>query len=229
MRAGRQVAEGRVYFVLAGLDPVERAAAGELGFEPFGAELARPFATDAPDLEQAYDGFRRCALPMLRQTAGLEPVPWEDALVTFLEAVRHRKPAWWLAGSAALAVRGLGVRPRDIDIITDGSGARALGELLAPHLVEPVVHNEGWVAGWWGRAFPGARLEWVGDVRTGVDEPEPVDYGPAAAARLEQVTWRGHRIQVPPLDLQLAVANRRGLTGRARLIEAALGRHRASR
>lgn len=55
-----------------------------------------------------------------------------------------------------------------------------------------------------------------------MDEPEPVDYGPAAASRLEHVTWRGHRIAVPPLDLQLAVANRRGLADRARLIEAAI-------
>lgn len=222
MKAGRLAEQDRTYFVLADLDPIESAAAAELGFEPLGAHLVKAFPKDAPDLEQAYEGFRRCAPEMLRQTAGLEPVPWEEALATFLQAVRHRELSWWLAGSAALAVRGLAVTPRDIDVITDGDGARALGDLLGPHLVEPVVHNDGWIAEWWGRGFPGARLEWVGNVRPGVDLPEPVDYGLAAAAQLERVVWRGDQIQVPPLRLQLAVAYRRRLSGRARLIEAAL-------
>lgn len=223
MRTSRLDADGRTYFVLADLDPVERAAARELAFEDLDGELAKAFPRDARYLDEAYDGFRRCATAMLRQTAGLDRVPWEEALAAFLEVVRHREVRWWLAGSAALAVRGLAVAPRDIDVITDGPGARALGGLLAPHMVEPVVQNDGWIAEWWGRAFPGARLEWLGDVRPGMDQPEPLDYGPAAAARLDRVTWRGYQIGVPPLRLQLAVAHRRGLADRAQLIEAAMG------
>ena len=223
MRTRRLDTASRTYFVLADLDPLEREAARDLAFEDLDGEMAKAFPRDAPDIDGAYDNFRRCANALLRQTAGLDPVPWEDALVTFLELVRDRDVRWWLAGSAALAVRGLAVSPRDIDVIVDGQGARALGELLAPHVVEPVVHNDGWIAEWWGRAFPGARLEWVGDVRPVVDEPEPVDYGPVAAARLDHVTWRGHVIRLPPLRLQLAVTRRRGLADRVRLIEAALG------
>jgi hypothetical protein len=89
--------------------------------------------------------------------------------------------------------------------------------------VEPVVHNDGWIAEWWGRALPGARVEWVGDVRPVVDDPEPVDYGSVAAAQLDRVTWHGHVIRVPSLQLQLAVTRRRGLAERVRLIESAIG------
>ena len=222
MRTRRLDTADRTYFVLADLDPAERRAARELAFEDRDGELAKGFRPDTPHLDQAYDNFRRCAMAMLRQTAGLDPVPWEHALATFLTTVRGREMRWWLAGSAALAVRGLPLAPRDIDVIVDGPGARALGELLAAHLVEPVAHTDGWIAGWFGRAFPGARVEWVGDVSPAVDAPNPSDFGPHAAAHLDHVRWHGHDVPLPPLPLQLASARRRGLTARARLIEAAI-------
>jgi hypothetical protein len=116
---------------------------------------------------------------MLRQTAaGL--VPWEEALLIFLDRVD--RVDWWLAGSGALAVRGIDISPRDLDVITDAAGAQRLGELLADALVEPVCASEGWIARWWGRAFLGARVEWVAEVASSVDDPDPVDFGPTAAA-----------------------------------------------
>jgi hypothetical protein len=30
---------------------------------------------------------------------------------------------WWLTGSDALAVRGVDVSPRDLDVVTDAAGA----------------------------------------------------------------------------------------------------------
>jgi hypothetical protein len=222
MRTGRVDVDGWTYFTLAGLDAVERAAARDLGFEEFDGGVARRFPRDTASLDAAHANFERHAAAMLRQAAGLDPVPWDRALAALLDRLRHASVDWWLAGSAALAVRGLAVRPRDIDVIVDGPGAVALGVVLADHLVEPVAPSDGWIAGWWGRAFPGARIEWVGDVRAAVDEPEPVDYGPVAATRLERVRWRDDDVRVPPLALQLAVARRRGQAGRVALIEAAL-------
>ena len=148
---------------------------------------------------------------MLRQTAS-GVVPWEEALLGFLDRVD--RVDWWLAGSGALAVRGVDLSPRDLDVITDAAGAQRLGELLTDALVEPVFTSEGWIARWWGRAFLGARVEWVAEVAASVDDPDPVDFGPTAAANLERVRWRGHELRVPPLELQLAVAARRGLSDR---------------
>ena len=55
----------------------------------------------------------------------------------------------------------------------------------------------------------------VGDVDPSVDSPEPSDFGPVAAGKLEVVDWHGFKIRVPPLDLQLRVSERRGLFERA--------------
>ena len=48
----------------------------------------------------------------------------------------------------------------------------------------------------------------------------PVDFGPATAARLETVAFEDWMIRVPPLDLQRAVNQRRGLTERVAMIDA---------
>jgi len=63
-------------------------------------------------------------------------------------------------------------------------------------------------------------LEWLSDPRP---EFEPHEQGTAARERLETVTWRGWEVPVPPLDLQLIVALRRGLADRAAMIREAMG------
>jgi len=205
-------------FLLTAVEPELREAAAALGFLRDGDAFIRTFPEDAQWLDVAWCNFVRHAQAMLRQTAS-GVAPWDEALTALLERIEGVD--WWLAGSAALAVRGVEVSPRDLDVITDAAGAERLGELLVDALVEPVFAGDGWVARWWGRAFLGARVEWVAEVASSVDDPDPVDFGPVAAANLERLRWRGHDLLVPPLELQLAVAERRGLTERVEAIQRA--------
>jgi hypothetical protein len=210
------VARARRQFVLTAVDPDLREAATALGFDQVGDAFVRTFPERARWFDEAWPNFERHVETMLSQTAS-GVAPWDDALIAFLERVDGVD--WWLAGSGALAVRGVDVSPRDLDVITDARGAQRLGELLVDALVEPVFATDGWVARWWGRAFLGARVEWVAEVAPSVDDPNPADFGPVAAANLERVRWRGHELLVPPLELQLAVCERRGLTERVEAIQ----------
>lgn len=160
---------------------------------------------------------------MVLQTARVQPVPWEQALQAFLDLVEPFAINWWLAGSAALAVRGLDIAPRDFDIVVNDAGAQTLGVVLQGYLVEP-VSNVDWFCNWWGRAFLHARFEWVGGVDERADTPVISDFGPSAASQLECVNWHGRMLRVPPLDLQLEVSKRRGLSDRVEQIEQLLGR-----
>ena len=65
----------------------------------------------------------------------------------------------------------------------------------------------------------GARVEWVGGVGPAADQPDPTDFGPTAAAQLDPVHWRDHKLRLPPLPLQRAVSLRRGLHERVKLID----------
>ena len=89
----------------------------------------RAFPSDAPHLERAWDNFQRLLPPWLRQMAGLEPVPWSSALEVVCTRLATRSVDWWLTGSAALAVRGVAVRPRDLDLVVAGEHARVRGRL----------------------------------------------------------------------------------------------------
>lgn len=209
--------EFRLVHVPDELLPAVRKAA--FVFSERGGHWFKRFPPGTPHLDRAWSNFVRLILPMLRQTAGLDPVPWAAALD---EVCRRLTPAgvdWWLTGSAALAVRGAPVTPGDLDLVVSDADAHRVGDLLLDGLVEPVVPAD-WFCSWWGRAMLGARVEWVGGVGPSADEPAPTDFGLVAAARLEAVPWRDWSIRVPPLDLQRAVSVRRGLVDRVELIDA---------
>jgi hypothetical protein len=215
-------------FILTDLDPAYHQAAEELVFSQEAVGWVRTFPADTPHLERIYHHFERFAEEMILQTARIHPVPWEQALLRLLQRLDGNNFQWYLGGSAALAARGLDIQPRDIDMVVAEADAQRLGEVLLDGLIEPVLPvgkilpTEEWFGNWWGRAFLGARVEWVGGVDERADTPDISDFGPTAAARLETITWRGYTLQVPPLDLQLAVSERRGLTERVTGIRRAL-------
>ncbi len=188
----------------------------------------RSFPAGTPHLDRAWGNFERLLQPWLRQSAGLDPVPWEQALETVCRRLDGAEVDWWLVGSGALAVRGIGVLPKDLDLVVAGDDARRVGDLLLDGLVEPVAPAH-WFCDWWGRAVLGARVEWVGGVGPAADEPQASDFGLVAATNLEVIGWRGWAVRVPPMSLQRSASERRGLTERVRLIDDWAGRddHRA--
>jgi hypothetical protein len=192
-----------------------------MDYERVGTEWRRAYPVDAPHLEQAWQNFDRHIGMVLRQAGRLEPVPWRAALRELCRRTDGQPVSWWLTGSAALAVRGAPIEPGDLDLVCDVPDAVALGDLFADCLLEPVVPAAAdSISDRWGRAFYAARIEWVGGVRSFVDEPDASDFGPAAAKRLETVIFERWQVRVPPLDLQRAVSARRGLTDRVVMIDA---------
>ena len=202
-------------FVVSEADPLFHEALRGLAFQQDAEEFARSFPAETPDLESIYKYFTDSLASIPRQKVQLEPVNWEHILGAFLERAAAHMSDWYLVGSAALAVRGLDVQPGDVDLVTSERDAETLDELFRNERIEPLQRTDGWIWSRFGRAFPGGRLEWVGGVNARADTPRPCDFGLTAAARLETVAWRGAAIRVPPLDLQLAVSERRGLQQRA--------------
>ena len=184
----------QIYFMVAELDEAYHETVRKLEFEPVDGGFARCFPADSPHLERIYATFARSVADVILQKAGVRSAPWDRVLDMVLRLMEAHDITSWLVGSTALAVRGLDVSPRDVDLVVDEVGAHRLAELLLDDLIEPVTPVETWSASWSGRAFPGALVEWVG----GVDEHH---YWGATANR-ETITWRGHRLHVPPLDTE---------------------------
>jgi hypothetical protein len=203
-------------FVVRTDEPEFADALRELVFQESGREFVRSFPSDSPDLVRIYERFSSCLEPLLLQTIRREPAPWDAGLLELIRRVNGTGLDWFLCGSAALAVRGLDVAPRDIDLVVDD--APQLGGVLDDVLIHPVVYAPGWIADWFGRAFLCCRIEWVAGVQPQADDEYPTETGPTAASRLETVDWEDHAISVTPLDIQLDVNERRGLDDRVEKI-----------
>ncbi len=191
----------------------------KMGWKPLEETAFTRRLTASPDVERIFANFTRHLETMILQSARLCAIEWELALETFIDRVSGTGVGWWLYGSGALAARGLDIVPGDLDFsVEDG---RVVGEALDDLLVEPVTGMVGWIADSGGRAFHGALVEWLsGPHPTGMDPPHEQER--AAAAHLERVQWRGRDVFVPKLEIQLAVATRRGLDDRCAMIRRAL-------
>jgi len=214
----------RALFVVHVDEPDLRRALRDLDFVEAGGAFVRAFPGDAPGLHESYVRFKRTLGDLLAQATGRQVTPWEDALDAAAMRLRPSRADWFLAGSSALAVRGIEVVPRALDLVV--ADASRAAEALRDVLVEPVTENRPgtWISRWFGRAFLHARIEWIAGVDPAIDTyAAPNDHGPEAASRLEIVRWRGHDLALAPLDLQLAVAERRGLTERVGAIRDFLG------
>ncbi len=206
-------------FVVRTQDAVYQDRLVKMGWRPAGhGSFSRRLRASA-DVDRIFGNFTEHIVEMLEQSARRRPIPWDAALAEFADRVQHTGLRWWLYGSGALAVRGLDIEPGDLDLAVDD--AHLAGAALSDILVEPVTSAVNWVADSGGRAFHGALIEWLSGAHPTGRTP-PHEQEPAAAAHLEQISWRGRIVPVPELQLQLAVAQRRGLQERCELIYRAL-------
>jgi hypothetical protein len=210
-----RVTEAGSFFVVRTADSAFRDVLPGLGYSASDDEFARRFPADAPDLERIYRSFEQRIEELLEQTARERPVPWRHALSELAARLERAGVEWFVSGSAALAVRGIDVEPRDVDFVaTDHT---AVAEALTDALIEPPLYDRErrWIAAWFGRAYLKARVEWVAQVYPDYDEwGAPNEIGPSAARRVERVRWNGRSLLLAPLARQLAVNEKRGLDDR---------------
>jgi len=136
----------------------------------------------------------------------------------------QRGVRWWLVGSGALYVRGLDVKPHDIDVMLDKTETEKIRAMVAPYIVEPFHHVTGWVVKGFGVVNYRYRIDFAFEPEEWVDGQDPVDFGPYAQERVEPVAWHGHQILVPPIELQIAPNEARGRYDRVALIREYLGK-----
>jgi len=220
MRFARRTVGENTEFWVFDVDPRLGTALETLVWEPRDGGWVKSFPRPVPEqAARAFANVQHLLEPLLRQYLGMTAVPWEAALDGVCGRLESGGVDWWLCGSAALAVRGAAVVPRDLDLVVADTDAVGVGGLLADGLIEPVC-PAGWpISKWWGRAFLHARVEWVGGVTPAADEPQVTDYGPTAANSLRAIRWRDWDVRVPPLHLQRAVSARRGMADRVALID----------
>lgn len=65
-----------------------------------------------------------------------------EALRIIYQKLKDQKIKWILVGSTSLALQGVRIRPKDIDILTEKAGAFKINRLLKEYETEPVELKE---------------------------------------------------------------------------------------
>jgi hypothetical protein len=210
-------------------NPDQQTALEELGFPP---DLVQRYPPGTRYFDRAVANLRQVVDRMVRQNAPQAPADWSQAFRDLLPRADQARIPLVVVGSVALAIRGVDVRPGDIDVLTTEEGADALAESYQDALVVPLATIEGF--GRFGRAFTGMRVEWLGNPARAQEGPWPL----AAAAWSVASPFEGVWWESPPstntAGLRPRTARRvhRGeLAGRASVIEAqdVMGRNHSDR
>lgn len=207
-----------VLFVISDYSPEYRPVLESCFYSPEGGSSVKRFPKHVEHLDKVMVAFEQHAEEMFSQMGYLRPIPWEDALLAFIDRVGATDIDWWLTGSCATAVRGMPIKPHDVDIMLRSADIDRIRTTFGDCIVEPIVSSKGWVVDFFGVVFLHARIDLAFDPQGFVDNPDPADFGPYAMNHLERIDWKGHTIKVPPLDLQLAVNERRGRSDRVQAI-----------
>ncbi len=89
-----------VKFVVRTDEPTYRDRLVKMGWQPTSnsGEFTRRLDA-APDVEEIFERFSRHIETMVRQSARLDPIDWEEGLCEFVDRVDGSGLRWWLYGS----------------------------------------------------------------------------------------------------------------------------------
>lgn len=224
MKATAKESDDSDIFRLTDVAPTDRAAIEADYFTPDGDGYTKTFSKDAPHIDVAAANFVLYADRLYGETLTHGSPLWRDGLRHFLDILDGSGIEWFLIGSCVLAIRGLDVVPRGVDVVFPHvSDLPRVRDLIGPDTLQPLLECEGWVAAAYGEAFHGCKIAMAFMTQDCLDAPDPdgtgpSDSGPYAASHLGTATWEGRTIPVPPMQLLLNINRRRGRTDRVRLI-----------
>jgi hypothetical protein len=198
-------------------DPGQRTALAALGFGP---DLVRRFPPGTRYFDRAVVNLRQHLGEMVRQsiTPGT-PAGWAGPLEDLLDRAGQARVPVAVVGSAALAARGVDVRPGDIDVITTMEGVDALADSYQESLVMSAATVPGF--GRFSRAFTGGmRVEWLGNPARVQEGPWPLAASAwSIASPFEEISWKNRILRVPPLEVQRRIEAHRGRPDRVAAID----------
>lgn len=218
----------KVTFDIAGDETIYRISDFDLKYEPVlqmcfyendKGTYIKKYPNNAKYLDLMKNRYQKYAKAMFDQLGYFSEVPWEKGLKSFCSTIEGSGIDWWLTGSVATCIRGIELKPHDIDIMVDSSQLDRFTELFKDYLIEPIIDSSGWVVKNFGVMFMDVRIDIAGDPFDILDKPYPVDCGPYAKNHLEIIKWEGFEIKIPPLELQLYVNKKRNRNDRVVAIE----------
>ena len=145
------------------------------------------------DFAYCAENFAKYGEVSIKQQLKLLPTPWETALELFIAEVNKLGVDWYIHGSVAMALWGIDVVPKDINVIfanySDFDKVRAH---LCKLAIGPIERCDNWVMSGLGQLFMEATIGIAFHNR----ELEPFDM-----SRLGKVEYRGMPVHLSTLEM----------------------------
>ena len=163
------------------------------------------------DFEYCAENFTKHGEEMIKQELKLLPSPWQKALELFAAEMEKLNVPWYVHGSVAMALWGIDVTPRNLDIIvpnySDFDKVRSQFYKLA---IRPIERCDNWVMSGGGTIFMEAAISiWCHN-----KELEPYDM-----SGHKKVIHNGHEIFIESLEMLKQANERYDRPERVALIE----------
>ena len=165
------------------------------------------------------ENFEKSLEDMIANTLGNSKMDWEESLIDIIEIMEKNNINWWLAGSAACAVRGINITPGDIDLMTYKTEIDKIEKAFKDYIIEPFTHVNDWIVKGFGTIYLKGKIDFAFEPEESSDDYGKMDFGVYAMNNLETIIWNGHSIKVPPIELHILSNEVRGRSDRVRLIK----------
>jgi len=163
------------------------------------------------DFEYCADNFTKYGETVIKQQLKIISTPWERALELFVSEMNKLEVTWFVHGSAAMALWGIDVEPKDINVIIPNySDFDVVRDHFYRFAIRPIEQCEDWLMSGLGYIF----MEVVIGIAFYNRELEPYD-----RSKLDKVLHNGKEIYVESLEKLKTDNENYGRTERVKMIE----------
>lgn len=164
-----------------------------------------------PDFQYCAENFKRYGEQYIKQSLKIEEASWEKALDRWISQMKELDVPWYIHGSAAMALWGMDVKPRNLDIIVpNASDFDKVRTVFYKFAIVPIQRCDHWVMSGGGDLF----LDTPVSVYFHNKDCEPYDMD-----KLGKINYYGKEIRLSTLEMLHQDNQAYGRTERVRLIE----------
>lgn len=145
------------------------------------------------DFEYCAENYTKHGEVAIKQQLKLLPTPWKKALDLFIEEMHQLDVDWYIHGSTAMALWGIDVKPKDVNIIISNySDFDKVRDHLYKYAIRPIERCDNWIMSGLGDLF----MEAVIGIAFHNKELEPYD-----RSKLGKVVHNGKEVYVSSLEM----------------------------
>lgn len=147
---------------------------------------------------------------------GMLNCEWKNALSLFAQKCNEHKIEWYIFGSISDVVRGIDIKPHDIDIFVHTRDFFKIKEAIPDSVVEPFVDNKGtWLVRFFGRlCLCGVLFDIAADDKMNLENHN-----------YDKVSWNGFELYIENFQARYNLELNRNRDDRIKAMQAYMAEH----